>query len=415
MKRRLLQLGLSLVGLVVATIVTSHGAWAADYSNSHLMDDGIFDNVNSMSEQQIRDFINSRPSSCLATSGAIFPEPITYWQYGSNVDAARVIYNAAHYNDLNPQVILATLQKEQTLITRTNCSDGSVDVRNKAMGQGCFEGQPCPTAAYAGFHQQVMKGAWQLKFNKERANGNVEWGDNGSIVYDGPWTTGNRKGCSTCSNIYRDGYWTIDGQSVLMETGATAAFYRYTPHLGQALPGIFENWFGSVIVPRYGWQIVSQSYSKGSTQIGATDKETITLVAKNTGTITWTNSGAHPVRLGTNGPQDRGSAFYDPSWSGPVRAADLTESSVAPGANGTFSFVVQAPGPGTYQERFNLVAEGAAWFPDLGMYFGFTVTPATYGAEVVSDTFPTSMNSGATQSVTLRLKNCGNVRWWKTG
>jgi hypothetical protein len=96
MKRHLLRLGLSMLGLVAATIMGATSVYAADYSNSHLMDDPIFDNVNSMSEQQIRDFINSRPTSCLATSGAIFPEPITYWQYGGNVDAARVIYNAAH-------------------------------------------------------------------------------------------------------------------------------------------------------------------------------------------------------------------------------------------------------------------------------------------------------------------------------
>jgi hypothetical protein len=83
-RRRLMllvmRLGVTLAGLVAATAMGMGAASAADYSDSHLMDDAIFDNVNSMSEQQIRDFINSRPSSCLAISGAAFPEPITYWQ-----------------------------------------------------------------------------------------------------------------------------------------------------------------------------------------------------------------------------------------------------------------------------------------------------------------------------------------------
>jgi hypothetical protein len=280
---------------------------------------------------------------------------------------------------------------------------------------GCPDGGACPDPAYAGFHQQVMKGAWVLAFARHRAVGDTGWGGNDSIVYNGPWTEGNRKACTTCTNVYRDGYWSIDGQTIKMETGATASFYRYTPHLGQALPGIFESWFGSTYVPTYAWSIVSQTYSKGSTQITSTDKETITLVVKNTGNLTWSNTGANPVRLGTVAPQDRGSAFYDPSWSSAVRPAVLQESSVAPGANGTFVFTVQAPSPGTYQERFNLVAEGVSWFSDPGMYFTFNVAPATYAAQKVSDTIPSSMNANATQSVTVTMKNTGNVTWWKTG
>lgn len=275
MRNLLLKLGLSVFGMIVAMIVSSPSAFA--YSNGRLMDDRIFDNVGSMNEQQIRDFINARPNSCLAKVGAnlgggnIYPEPKDYFTYGpNNVDAARVIYNAAIYNDLNPQVILATLQKEQSLLSDTDCLDQGGNPRlPKAMGQGCFEGQACPVPAYAGFHQQVMKGAWQLKFSKERANGNVNWGQNGGIPYSGPWTQGDRQVCGTVSSrcnpvppaIYRDGFWTIDGQVIKLETGATASFYSYTPHLGQALPGIFEGWFGSTTVPSLVRTPSSQTYN----------------------------------------------------------------------------------------------------------------------------------------------------------
>jgi hypothetical protein len=250
MNRLFLKFGITLFIAVAWVAVNVPSAQA--YTNSRLMDDQVFDDVNSMTEQQIRDFINARPNTCLTRvgagfgGGAIYPEPITYWEYGGNVDAARVIYNSARYSDINPQVVLATLQKEQSLFTDTDCLDQDGIARlPKAMGQGCLEGGACPTEAYAGFHKQVMKGAWQLKFNKERAIGNVEWGDNGSISYGMPYTEGYRKACSTCANIYRDGFWTIDGQTVKMETGATASLYRYTPHLGQAFPSIFESWFGS--------------------------------------------------------------------------------------------------------------------------------------------------------------------------
>jgi hypothetical protein len=237
---------LSLLVLNVASLAIFEPSAAKAYSNSRLMDDIIFDNVNSMDEAAIRAFINSRPTTCLATSGAIFPEPKDYFTYGpNNVDAARVIYVSARYSDINPQVVLATLQKEQSLVTTTNCMESpTIDKRNKAMGMGCPDGGECPAPAYAGFHQQLMKGTWQLKFNKERAVGNVDWGGNGSLSYPGPYTQGNRRDCASCPLIYRDGYWNIDGQSVFMETGATASLYRYTPHLGQAFPSIFEGWFG---------------------------------------------------------------------------------------------------------------------------------------------------------------------------
>lgn len=268
MNRLALKLGMFVVSVVAAWVMNTGSASA--YTESRLMDDPIFDKVSSMSEAQIRAFINSRPTSCLAMSGAVFPEPITYWQYGpNNVDAARVIYQAAVYNEINPQVIIATLQKEQSLITRSDCldrftrSDGTpvvIDVRNKAMGMGCPDNGPCPAPEYAGFHQQVMKGTWTLKFAKERAVGNTNWGDNGGIPYAGPWTEGMRQTCSVVSSrcnpvpapVYRDGLWDgggYFGKFVRMETGATAALYRYTPHLGQAFPGIFEGWFGSTTLP----------------------------------------------------------------------------------------------------------------------------------------------------------------------
>src|SRR4051812_22322049 len=94
------------------------------YSNTRIIDDSVFDNVNSMNEAQIRAFINSRPGTCLVNLGTAFPEPKDYFTYGPNlVDAARVIYVAAHAWGLNPQVILTTLQKEQSLLTDNDCVD----------------------------------------------------------------------------------------------------------------------------------------------------------------------------------------------------------------------------------------------------------------------------------------------------
>jgi hypothetical protein len=356
------------------------------------MDDAIFDNVHSMTEQQIRNFINSRPTSCLATSGAIFPEPITYWQYGGNVDAARVIYNSAVYNDINPQVILATLQKEQTLITRTNCYEQSgIDSRNKAMGMGCPDGGACPAPAYAGFQQQVMKGSWALTFARQRASGATEWGDNGSIVYNGPWTPGNRKACSTCTDVYRDGYWTVDGQSILMETGATASFYRYTPHLGQALPGIFESWFGPTTGIANGLLVQNITQPSASPARGQAVTYTISLTNRFTIPVTLDAVGV-VGRLGSMTGANR-----DLGWQGPVtlQANETKQFS--------FTQVLKDTGPiylwpainyqGSYVQYSNWGAVMNVRMPDL-----ITVNPLTSSRG-------SSLVAGQTTTLSVTIKN----------
>jgi hypothetical protein len=441
MKQRFLQALLTLGGLTIATLLTSGSASA--YTNSRLMDDSIFDNVNSMTEQQIRDFILARPNSCLGKTapgyggGAIYPEPITYWQYGGNVDAARVIYNAAHYNDLNPQVIIATLQKEQSLFTDTDCLDQNGVARlPKAMGQGCPDGGACPAPAYAGFHQQVMKGAWQLKFNKERAVGNVEWGDNGSIVYPEPYTEGNRKNCSTCAVIYRDGYKSIDGQMIKMETGATASFYRYTPHLGQALPGIFEGWFGSTLIPNYSAAYAGQS---GYPTVVAGNTAAASLSYKNVGDQIWYDdtsigtapAGKYAVHLATGQPNNRVSPF-GATWAAGHNRPGLNFSAVyeADGTtlaanqhvatvgqivkfNFTFTVPINQPG-GVYREFFQPVAEGTGngAFATVGTYLDVTVQAASFGAQYAGQSSYPTMFSGGTDNAYLNYKNTGNQLWY---
>lgn len=243
---------------------------AQAYSNNNMVDSTVFDSKNSMSEQEIRNFINSRPNTCLTRVGAnlgggnIYPRPVTYFSYGPTMtDAAGVIYEAAQYNDINPKVILSTLQKEQSLLTDNDCYDpqGFASLP-KAMGYGCFEGPgaACPPAAYAGFHQQVMKGAWQLAFDRHRAEGNTSWGGNDSINYGGRMTQGVRKRCASCSSIYYDGYSIIDGQNTYIENGGTAALFNYTPHLNQSFPSIFETFFGSGSTSAYPTGVVYRAY-----------------------------------------------------------------------------------------------------------------------------------------------------------
>ncbi len=420
-------LALAIVALATTLSFGGH-AHADSYNSSNLIDNSVFLNTNAMSQSAIQSFLNNEGGALASQSFAT--------QSNGTQSAAWIIYYTSQDVGISPQVIMATLQKEESLITDPSPSSGKY---NAAMGYACSDSSPC-NSAYAGFFNQVWNGSWQLRLNYERALGN----NGGWTAPDGNVLAGTQYSYACASAAFNSGaggYSTglYSGRNVTfydpshtayanitLANAATASLYCYTPHV---YPGdanyyysgsynfvqSFISWWGAVHIPSYGWSIVSQSYGNGNNNIAATAKETLTVVAKNTGTATWTNS-SNPVRLATVAPQNRVSGFYDPSWVSASRAATLTESSVAPGSNGTFTFTIQAPSaPGDYQERFSLVAENQAWFNDPGMYFDLNVTPATFGAQLVSQNFPTTVGANATANVTVVYKNTSNVTWYNSG
>jgi hypothetical protein len=276
-----------LVGVLCFGVLSSTAQAAFD--KNRIIDDGIFDSVNTMSAASIDAFLNARNSCISSNSGfrAIDPigfSPSTGYQYGGNVTAGTVIAHSAQAYDLNPQVLLVTLQKEQSLVTTTpgdaNCSTRTI---SKAMGYACTDSYTpnsytglnlysrnsttytavdvtcVESPQKAGFSQQMIRAAWLLKFTQQRSLGNIGWAiirgswdnsDDPQSCYSGPVTQGWRQVCPSGPTTFYDGYTTIDGQSVHPETGATVALYRYTPHFhgNQNFVTIWTSWFGGTIV-----------------------------------------------------------------------------------------------------------------------------------------------------------------------
>ena len=427
---RLLASFIAVIGTVLVMSATPAQA-ATDYNNSRLMDDTVFDRVNSLTEAQIQSFLVSK-GPCLANYQDVDPNfNGTTWTFTGSVSAAHIIYKAGQQWGLNPQVILSTLQKEESLITGTSCDSWRY---NSAMGYGCPDSGGC-NAKYAGFTRQVLWGSWQLKFNKERAYGNTAWDGDDALTYVGYMTQGSRKRCGTCTTITYDGKATLDGQSTYLTNGTTASLYTYTPHLGQAFPGIFEGFFGPAVLPDLSWEPAGQyayadanhTVGKGTTGLVPGDRVYVGVRATNTGNFTWTNTGANPVKLGTTGPRDRNSPFCDSWYNGCNRPAALKEASVAPGETGTFEFSMVVPNaPGSYNEHFSLVADGQGWFNDPGTNFAVSVVPAVYswgfaGQYSYTDQTKTAgkstlnMQPGDRAYVGFRAQNTGNVTWQRDG
>lgn len=248
---------------VIAALTFALIPQVARADDGDLISDNVFNNENSMTETQISAFINSFPSSCLKPSNypsGLSPktlyEPNSYFDYGTTqVAPSRIIYKMSKFFHVNPQVILTTLEKEQNLVSGS--SGCAVWQYSSAMGYNCpdnltFHDYPSLSITHtcvehesnAGFARQVSHAAWQLRFDAERAYGNTDWGGDGSITYGGRMTQGNRARVSGGTVNYYDGYTVIDGRSIKLANGATAALYNYTPHFN-SFATIFTRWFGA--------------------------------------------------------------------------------------------------------------------------------------------------------------------------
>lgn len=223
--------------------------------------------------------------------------------YGGTVSAGQVIYDAAVGEHVNPQVLLTKLQNEEQLVDGSAgcsstwryasavgyaCTDSDTYSHNYSYtGADPFsDGSALPTPIYyrngspvnsitgscvnhnvfAGFSEQIAHAAWALSIWRHKSEGQTGWAAvNGNWnhcddintcpanmnipaswgCYSGLMTQGTFKRCPTdSSGVYYDGYATIDGQTLHMDNGATAALYVYTPHI-QSFDNIFNGYFGS--------------------------------------------------------------------------------------------------------------------------------------------------------------------------
>ncbi len=228
---RFLLCGLLALGLGLTFVPVS--AQAASFNPSHLIDNDEFLAVDAISVSRIQAF--------LASHGSVLAN---YSEGGRS--AAQIIYDAAHgYGDasnqggvplngilitsatgtVNPAVLLVTLQKEQSLVTRTTAGQ---NVLNAAMGYACPDSGGC-NPNYVGFTKQVENAAWQLRYNYERAQG-YGFSDYqvGQSFCFADW---NGTNCGSYGNR------------------ATASLYRYTPHVYNGnfnFWNLYQEWFSQI-------------------------------------------------------------------------------------------------------------------------------------------------------------------------
>lgn len=211
-------LGVSLLGVLLAVTMAAVPVFAATWDIDDVISDENFRGSYSMTQQEIQEFLNTQPGVLKSYSAPDYA--------GKVKPAAQIIYEAAVAWNVNPKVILATLEKEQSLIgvgvhakTATH-SHGTYEYHlPKAMGCGIFAGS---TNTYPGFGNQVWNGARKLSTYE------VTFG----------WKPG-----KTMLIVPDTGPTKI---TIVPQNAATFAQYTYTPHEHgvKLFWTIYERWFG---------------------------------------------------------------------------------------------------------------------------------------------------------------------------
>jgi hypothetical protein len=285
-KSYLIALGFLLIGSFSAVAISgirqssavSGSQWRAD----RIIDDSIFYDGKTLTVSEIQNFLNSKVPTCDSDGSEIYSGSQTRAEYGTSrgypppyiclksysakvpaksadqfcsgpisssgttkKSAAYILYIIAKACNINPKVLIVTLQKEQALVT----DDWPWTIQyQKAMGYGCPDTAPCDPD-FAGFFNQVWYAARQFqRYKKQPDFYNYAVQERSFVAYNPSSSCGRTK--------------------ITMFNNATAGLYNYTPYqpnqaalnnlYGSAPPcgaygnrnfwRMFSDWFGNTLV-----------------------------------------------------------------------------------------------------------------------------------------------------------------------
>lgn len=325
----------------------SSAVTGSDWKSGGIISDSQFYNSDSMSVNDIQNFLNSRVSNCdtngtQSAADVGYPR-LTHAQYATQIkgwsgppyvclkdymqvpnssqiisnfqgstpagalSAAQIIKNAADTHSISPKVLLVTLHKESLNLIYDSWP--MLNQYKNAMGYGCPDTAPCDPQ-YAGFYNQVNNAAKQFKLYRNNASSyRYKPFQNNLISFQA-----NAPSCGA-SNVYIENY-------------ATAGLYNYTPYqpnqaalnnlygTGDSCSAygnrnfwrIYNDWFGST---EYEESLLS--YNSQTSYIGWTD------TIKNSGTTGVVGQGKPIEALRLYGDVEYSSYSFESGWQPTVK------------------------------------------------------------------------------------------------
>jgi hypothetical protein len=217
--------------LLLAGALRPAVASAATFDPLNVIPYETFRGASSLSTADIQAF--------LSTQSGPLASLVTADYAGKKKPASQIIFEAARAWNLNPKVIIATLQKEESLITVSNSSNASR--LRKAMGCGIYSGS---TNTYAGFGAQVWNGTRKLSTYEVQFN----------------WKPGTKKSVTAYKSVTATK--TVSGKvvtyaktvsytkTIVPANASTFALYTYTPYYPQSLVWtLYVRFFGDPQTP----------------------------------------------------------------------------------------------------------------------------------------------------------------------
>jgi hypothetical protein len=200
------------------------------FSMNRLVSDDDFTDTVTMSAERIQHFLDNQAGVLKRETFVVGTETFT---------AAQVIYNAAKANNISPKVLLVTIQKESSMITRSNFNtSGYSGSKQYYLDWVVFYGwcDSCSTGVNKGFVNQMNSAAAAFRryldniADPARGYTVSGWGPNitKSLVCISSDAAPPRNLCKAGSTI-----------QITPVNAATAALYTYTPHPG----GNFAFWY----------------------------------------------------------------------------------------------------------------------------------------------------------------------------
>ena len=197
---------------ILLILIPSASIQAANFNPNNIISDTELEEYTSLSQDSIQRFLESKHSFL-----AKFTEVID----GVRKQASQIIFEESQIYKINPKVILAMLQKEQSLITDKSPSQNQLDwATGFAVCDSCSKSDLTP---FKGFYNQVSDFAEKVRVNYLRDLKSL----GKTLTGWGPYRTKT----------------TLDGYKVTPANNATAVLYTYNPyHGGDKIGANFNFW-----------------------------------------------------------------------------------------------------------------------------------------------------------------------------
>jgi hypothetical protein len=248
---------------------------------------------------------------------------------------------------------------------------------------------------------------------------------NRASIFGANWGANHNRPALVFTAVYQANGTTLAPNQDVVQPGQIGVFGIPFTTPAQQASGTYQEYFQPVVEgtsdgafndPGTSITVTVPSITEGAATPASTNQvnmapgtsQQFTASFTNVGNTTWTSSTTKLV----GNPSTSYQSFKDTSWASSTTLASLNQTSIAPGATGTFTFTLAAPnGGGSYYLELAPSNDGSFSTPTPAKY-QVTVAPPVYSAQYTGQSSYPTLFAGTTATGYFTYKNTGNVTWY---